>query len=164
MEIKIVTLRNKPAALWDMTLYRLVYRFWRVSGQTPCLSFGQKTSTENTRAARSTVAVALPDQTTRRHEPQHLDHGTHRRNSFISHYGAVFPVKVCHTSCGHNHGPPGTPAAPLWRVATSRLLRARYKGCFKLPGRQQLHSPPPRAVSNWPTKVMCICIAKCLIH
>jgi hypothetical protein len=118
---KIVTLRNKPAVLWDMTLCRLVDRFWRVSGQTSCLSVGQKTSTQNMRAARSTVAVALTYRTTRRREPHHLDHGTHCRNSFISHYGAVFPVKMCHTSCAHNHEPPGTPAAPLRRVATSRL-------------------------------------------
>lgn len=121
---KIVTLRNKTAALWDMTLCRMVDRFWRVSGQTSCQLWAKK-STQNMRAARSTVAVALTYRTTRRHEPQHLDHGIHCCNSFISHYGAVFPIKMCHTAWGHNHGPPGTPAARLRRVADiTTVMRA----------------------------------------
>jgi hypothetical protein len=104
-----------------MTLLSSVDSYWRFSGQTSCLTFRQKRFTQNMRAVRSTEAVALTYQTTRRHEPQHLDHGTHCRNSFISHYGVVFRVKMCHTPCEHNHGPPAIPAAPLRRVETSRL-------------------------------------------
>jgi hypothetical protein len=40
--IKIVTLRNKTAALWDMTLWSSVDRYWLFSGQTSRLSFGLK--------------------------------------------------------------------------------------------------------------------------
>ena len=103
-------------------------------------SVGQKTSTQNTTAASSTAAMALTCtyRTTRRREPQRLDHGTHCRNSFISHYGAVFPIKMCHTSCGHNHGPPGTTAAPLRRVATSRLVM-RAASSFLVVSSSNLH-------------------------
>jgi len=42
-EKKIVTMCNKTAVLWDVTLCRLVDRFWRVSGQTSCLlALGRK--------------------------------------------------------------------------------------------------------------------------